>query len=362
MTIHQIESPEDIESIRLMQILVGEPTGGAERFFVKLALAMRERGVTQKLAIKRDQFRAEELLDAGCDVEQFDFGKGLSDWLARLRLQQCANRFAPTFALAWMNRAARRIPKGSFVKTGRIGGYYKAKNYRRCDWIIANSPDLERFIVADGWRSDRVQMISNFGEMATKTPVAKLSLGTPEDAPVLLALGRLHPSKGFDLLIRAAVAIPPAHVWIAGSGETESELRALAQELGVAERVHFLGWRDDQGSLLSSCDVCVVPSRHEPLSNVTVEAWSMGVPVVACASEGPSWLIEHAETGWLCGLDDADSLTAGLKEVLGNQELRTKIAAGGQQKWRAKFSKNAIVDQYIQFILAAQTQTQGPQS
>lgn len=356
MTIQQIEVPEDIESIRLMQILVGEPTGGAERFFVKLALAMKERGVTQKLAIRRDQTRAEELLGAGCDVEQFDFSKGLIDWRARLQLQQCTNRFAPTFALAWMNRAARRIPKGSFVKAGRIGGYYKAKNYRRCDWIITNSPDLEKFIVADGWRSDRVQMISNFGEMATKVPVAKLSLNTPEDAPVLLALGRLHPSKGFDILIRAAVAIPLVHIWIAGSGETENDLRTLAQELGIAQRVHFLGWRDDQSALLASCDICVVPSRHEPLSNVTVEAWSMGVPVVACASEGPSWLIDHGETGWLCELDNTESLAEGLIKVLGNQALRTEIAAGGQQKWRKKFSKKAIVDQYIQFILTAQEQ------
>lgn len=339
-----------------MQVLVGEPTGGAERFFVKLALAFEERGVTQKLAILRDQTRAEELLDAGCDVEQFDFGKGLSDWLARLRLQQCASRFAPTFALAWMNRAARRMPKGPFVKAGRIGGYYKAKNYRRCHWIIANSPDLKRFIIADGWRSDRAMMISNFGEMDAKKSIAKLSLGTPEGAPVLLALGRLHPSKGFDLLIRAAATIPLVHVWIAGSGDTENELRTLAQDLRIAERIHFLGWRDDQSSLLAACDVCVVPSRHEPLSNVTVEAWSAGVPVVACASEGPSWLIDHGKTGWLSKLNDVDSLATGLKMVLDNAVLRETIASGGREKWRAEFSKEAIVDQYLKFILKAQAE------
>ena len=347
-------SVPDHSAIRLLQILVGEPTGGAERFFVKLAVAFQERGLAQTLVIKREQARAAELRRAGCDVVEMDFGKGVSDLLERRRLASVTREFAPTIALAWMNRAARRIPRGEFVKVGRIGGYYPAKVYRRCDWIIANTPALRTHIVADGWPEDRAVTIPNFGELPPARPVSRAELGAPEEATVLLAMGRLHPSKGFDLLIEAAARLPGVHVWIAGAGGLDEELRNQARDLGIAGRVHFLGWRDDQPALLEACDVCVVPSRHEPLSNVVLEAWSLGVPVVATASEGPSWLIDNGANGVLTPLDDAAGLEEGLRSLIENPDQRARIASGGKKSWADRFSRDAIVDQYLEFFLRAQ--------
>ncbi|MEL6297753.1 MAG: glycosyltransferase [Pseudomonadota bacterium] len=338
-------------ALRLLQILVGEPKGGAEAFFVKLAGALQKRGVDQLLAIRRDAARCDALTAAGCVVEQFEFGDNIiRDYAERWRLAQITRTFRPSLALAWMNRAARRMPRGAFVKVGRIGGYYRARNYRRCDWIIANSPDLQRFIVEDGWPDDRAVMISNFGELPAAKPAARAEFDTPEDAPLLLALGRLHPSKGFDLLVAAAAEIPDAYVWIAGSGDELLALQAQAKSLGVADRVRFLGWRGDQSALLQSCDVCVVPSRHEPLSNVTIEAWSLGVPVVAAASEGPSWLVDDEENGLLAPVDDASALATQLRRVLQDDTLRNTIATGGHAKWSAHFSEDAIVDRYLAFF------------
>ena len=352
-------SRSDHSAIRLLQILVGEPTGGAERFFVKLAIAFHERGLAQKLILKREEARAAELRHAGCDVVELDFGKGVRDLVERRRLARIIAEFEPTFALAWMNRAARRMPRGDFVKAGRIGGYYRANAYRRCDWIIANTPALKTHIVADGWREDRTVTISNFGELAPARAVSRAELGTPAEATVLLAMGRLHPSKGFDLLIEASTRLPGAHVWIAGAGGHETELRDQARDLGVAERVHFLGWRSDQAALLQACDICVVPSRHEPLSNVVLEAWSLGVPVVATASEGPSWLIDNGVNGVLTPLDDAAGLEQGLRRLIEEPDLRRQIAAGGKRTWAGKFSKDAIVEQYLEFFLRAQATRSG---
>lgn len=335
---------------RLFQILVGEPNGGAERFFVKLALALRKRGVSQRIAIQRDEKRAAELRSGGCDVLQFDFSRGPGDLLERMRLRRRVREFGPDIVMAWMNRAARRIPGGDFVKVARLGGYYSLRYYRKCDWLVCNTPDLVRFVAGKGWPAERAVMISNFGELSPAAPLPRGQLDTPDDATLLLAMGRFHPDKGFDLLLKALVNLPGVYLWLAGGGPLDGKLRALASELGVAERVRFTGWRDDQAALLGACDICVAPSRHEPLSNVIVEAWSLGVPVVAAASEGPSWLIRDGETGLICPVDDAPALAAALSRAIGNTALRRRIAEGGHARWRAEFSEDAICRQYLDFF------------
>ena len=308
---------------------------------------MHERGVTQRVAIQSDMARAALLREAGLTVEEFDFSGGFRGWRERRRLQRLADEFRPDVALAFMNRAARRMPSGTHVKIGRIGGYYRARHYRRCDWIIANAPDLVRHIVEDGWREDRVELISNFGELPDAAPVPRASFGTPDDAPLLLAMGRCHPSKGFDMLLEAVARLPAAHLWLAGEGGERAALETMAGDLGIAERVRFLGWRDDQAALLAACDICVVPSRHEPLSNVTVEAWAARRCVVALPSEGPSWLVEDGKNGVLCGAITADALTRGLLAVLRDTERRARLAEAGHATWRQRFSREAIVDRYL---------------
>ena len=338
------------QDIRLVQILIGEAWGGAERFYVKLANALQNRGVQQKVIILRDEKRAADLRAGGCDVLELDFRKGWRDIFARRALNRAVTEFAPDVVLVWMNRAARRMPKGDFVKVARLGGYYPLKYYKKCEWLIGNTPDLVRFMRDEGWPADRARMISNFGELSPAQPTPRASLDTPEGAPLLLALGRLHPSKGFDTLLGALARLPNAYLWLAGTGDLERELRKTADALGVSERVRMLGWRDDQAALLQACDLCVVPSRHEPLSNVIVEAWSLGVPVVATASEGPSWLIDHEINGLLCPVDDPEALAAAIDRALGDEALRRRIAEGGKAKWAAEFSEEAICRQYLSFF------------
>lgn len=338
------------QDIRLVQILVGEPAGGAERFFVKLAIALQNRGIPQKIVIRRDRQRALELREGGCDVSELDFGNGWRDFMARMQLRRIVGSFHPDVVMAWMNRAARRMPRGNFAKVARLGGYYPLRFYRKCDWLVANTPDLVRHIREGGWPADRVAMISNFGELTSAAAVSRSVFDTPDDAPLFLSMGRLHPDKGFDVLLKALAQIPAAYLWIAGTGGIEADLRSLADELGIADRVRFLGWRNDQAALFQACDLCVVPSRHEPLSNVTVEAWSLGVPVVATASEGPSWLVDDGINGLLSPVDDAEALAASIGRAVTDQDLRQRIAEGGRKKWAANFSEDAICNQYFDFF------------
>ena len=127
-------------------------------------------------------------------------------------------------------------------------------NFRRCDYLVCNAPDLVRYCVERGWAKERVFHIPNFPNLEEGTAVSRASLDTPEGAPLALALGRLHPNKALDVLIRAAARLPELWVWIAGEGPERAALEALAKELGVSSRVKFLGWRTDRAGLFEAAD------------------------------------------------------------------------------------------------------------
>ncbi|NIP96296.1 MAG: glycosyltransferase, partial [Akkermansiaceae bacterium] len=90
----------------------------------------------------------------------------------------------------------------------------------------------------------------------------------------LLGLGRLHRNKAHDVSLRILAQVPDGVLLVVGSGELRGELEGLAEELGVKERVRFLGWRRDIENLYATADLCLFPSRVEPLGNVVLESWS----------------------------------------------------------------------------------------
>jgi glycosyltransferase involved in cell wall biosynthesis len=334
--------------MRVVQFLIGS-YGGAERFFVRLCTALQARGVEQLLLINDHPALVADVRAAGLHHEIFApsrFG-GLVD---RPRVARSCRRFRADVVIAWMNRAARRLPRGGHVNIGRLGGYYPVKNYRRCDYLIGNTPGIVAEAIAQGWPSDRIRMISNFTEPITDTAAAEDDFGIEPGIPVLCALGRFDPWKGFDTLIEALARVEGAVLLLAGQGEGEAHLRDLAQRCGVADRVRFLGWLDDRAALFRRADLCVVPSHHEPLGNVILEAWSAGCPVVAAASEGPSWLIESGRTGMLVPPADVGALADALKAALAAPEVRRKWADEGRRRWECQFTVDCICAGYVDFL------------
>ena len=240
-----------------------------------------------------------------------------------------------------MGRAARLAPTGPWVLAGRLGGYYDLGRYRRCTHLIANTAQLAACIAGQGWDGARVHHLPNFSpDLAGCAPER---CGVPAGAPLVLALGRLHPNKGFDVLIRALARLPGVRLNLAGDGPERAVLEKLARDAGVAGRVRFLGWRDDTAALLAGCDVLAVPSRHEPLGNVVIEAFSAGRPVVAAAAQGPATLIRDGETGRLVPMDDSAALAAALAAVLGDPPAARALAAGGRAAFEAQHAEAPVL-------------------
>ncbi len=336
--------------MRVAQIMAGAPTGGAELFFERLCAALARAGETVLPVIRREPGRAARLTAAGLAPVELGFS-GALDLLTRPRLAALLRRFAPDIAIAWMNRAARFAPAGRWVLAGRLGGYYDLDYYRRCDHLIGNTRGLVAWMRAQGTPEARSHYLPNFSpDLAGAAPAA---LAVPP-GPLVLALGRLHRNKAFDVLIRALPRLPGVQSVIAGEGPERAALADLARTEGVADRVHLLGWRTDTAALLARADCLVCPSRVEPLGNVVIEAWSAGRPVVAAAADGPRELLAPEEDGLLVPREDASALRDALARVLEDTPRAEKLAAAGRARYDAEFSEPKVIARWLGFLRTAE--------
>jgi glycosyltransferase involved in cell wall biosynthesis len=130
---------------------------------------------------------------------------------------------------------------------------------------------------------------------------------------------------------RVAAARPTARMTIAGSGPQESELKRLAAELGMAERVRFAGRldRDAVAALLHSADLSLNPSLADNMPNSVLEALAAGVPVVSTAVGGVPFVVEHERTALLVPPGDAEAMAAAMQRVLDDASLRARLCAAG---------------------------------
>lgn len=333
--------------MRLMQILLSQSEAGAETYFEKVASAMAEdSSITQKVIIESLPSREQRLSQAGVDYCTLPMGRLAKPLLYDYTLKKAVRNFAPDLIVTWVNRASRKCPETRAVVVGRLGGYYDLKNYRKCDHLIVNTEDLVRHVVEQGWPRDRVSMISNFGELPASLNVPTPIPEIPRHHTVLLTLGRLHEKKAQDTLIRALPDVPDATLLIAGTGDLREQLEQLAEQCGVADRVRFLGLRKDILNLFGLADICVFPSRFEPLGNVILESWATRTPIAAAASQGPSWLITNEQNGLLFEVDSPESCARAINRLIENPAMARRLAENGYETFRQKFSKEVIINQY----------------
>ena len=325
--------------MKLLHVMAGAPTGGAENIFLESVLALADAPYAQAVVTRpNNDVRIERFRARGIEVSTASFDP-LLRWRTSGVIEDVVRRFQPDVIQYWMGRAGTFATKRSIAQVGWYGGYYALKRFRHCDAHVALTEDIARHIVNEGAKPDEVAIIRTFADFEPVAPTPRAGLDTPENAPVLLALARLHWKKGLDILLKALPALPGAYAWIAGDGPLKDELIALAAKEGVADRVRFLGWRDDRAALLAAANVCVFPSRYEPFGTVVVDAWAAGVPLVTAKAKGPAATVTHNGDGLLVEIDDIAGLTAAIKRVLQEPGLSDKLVAGGQRTYQAKFTK-----------------------
>jgi glycosyltransferase involved in cell wall biosynthesis len=223
----------------------------------------------------------------------------------------------------------------------------------RATWVIANSTATATAFIGLGGRADRVSVVyqgiddAAFVAVAPATVAALRAQLGGETARLVGIFGRLAAWKGQAVFLRALALVPDVTGVIVGDalfGEQayERQLHELTAELGLGERVKFLGFRDDVPALMRAMDVIVHSSiAAEPFGRVVVEAMLAGKPVIASAAGGILEILEDGRTGLLCEPGDVAGLAASLQRIISAPALAAALAQAGQAHARQYFTATA---------------------
>ena len=168
---------------------------------------------------------------------------------------------------------------------------------------------------------------------------------SPAGRPVVLCVARLDAQKGHRHLLAAAASVPQAQIVLAGDGPERTALRRQAAELGLQDRVTFLGYRADVAALLAASDICVLPSLYEGLPLAVLEAMAARKPVVATHIGGTTEAITSGETGLLVPPADPAALAQSIRTLLSDPALAANLSAAGYAHVRDSFSAARMVQQ-----------------
>ncbi len=332
-------------TIRVMQVMAGGDVGGAENIFLEDVLALADAPeITQYVVTRDESHRVSMLRNRNIPVATARF----NNWWqfpTRATMKKAIAEFKPDIIQYWMGRAGQFAVTGKHVNVAWYGGYYnRLKRFPTCSHHIVLTRDLRRHVLETGAHDKDVSIVHTMANFPTTIiPQSRAELNTSDDVTVLLGLARLHWKKGFDVFLKALVELPNCVAWIAGDGPLKDELHALANQLGVMDRVRFLGWRNDREALLKACDVCVFPSRYEPFGTVMVDAWAMQVPLIAADSQGPAAYMRDGENGLLIPKDDVQALVTAVKKFQNDPSLRDRCIKGGWHDYETTFSKQAFI-------------------
>jgi glycosyltransferase involved in cell wall biosynthesis len=336
--------------MKILQIMASKANGGAEIYSTDVMLSLHKEGIDQCVVMAKDAPRFDELQRAGIrmapDILSAPFG-----FMQRWRMKRLIAKEKPDIVQSWMRRGAfvmgEKQSNTRPVYMGWFGGYYDTDKFTHCEHLVGVTRDITAHMVKAGMPQRRAHYIPTFPDIAAQPPVDRALFNTPREAKVLLALSRLHPKKGLDILLQSLQNLPDCVVWLAGDGPLKRELEALAKKLDVMHRVRFLGWRTDRAALLRAADACVLPSRYEPFGTVILEAWAAGTPLVAAKSAGPAAHVEDGVTGLLVPIDDVAALTEALRKVTEDGILRRALVAQGYAAYIKDYTRESVTRQWL---------------
>lgn len=214
----------------------------------------------------------------------------------------------------------------------------------RADGLVAISEFVAQTLYDGGFDPDSVHLVLNGidvsrWELGDGRERIRAELSVGDDVPVIVTACRLFPAKGVTELVRAVSdieAVVPDAVLLVAGGEMVpgylDELKAMAADLGIAERVHFLGRRADIVDVMAAADVFAMPSTEEPFGLVYAEAMALGLPVVALDNGGTPEVVRHGVDGLLSAEGDHAALAAHLQTLLTDGELRSELGANGRKR------------------------------
>lgn len=392
------ESPKAIRVLMVVRLFIPW-VGGMEQQAHKLALALKARDIDVKIVTGWwfRQTRRKESIDGIPVFRNFTswecFGiKGLRkiggylyivSLMVHLWRRRCEydlihvhglsyHTFTAVLMGRWLGRPvvvklANSGPASDIAKM-RSGQHLALSRYLlptalRADRFVALNGLIVRELVEAGVPAAQIEEIPNGVPTAGIAPKSNYSLHRPAR---LLFVGRLHPQKGLDVLLKALRRLQDegteVGLTLVGDGPQKSQLEDLARALGIRPHVKFAGESGHVPDYLRDADVFVLPSRAEGVSNSLLEAMAQGLPVVVSGIPGNAEVVDDEKTGIVFHPDDVSSLAARLQSLLQDQTLRQKIGDAARRGIDARYTIGRIAERYIGVYQGLLSQGAHPQA
>ncbi len=345
----------------ILEVAASSRIGGVETYLLRLAAHLRSENHRVIFVTRAGAPLARETRQLG--FETYDWFRGGKNPLTVLKLARLmrAERvdLVHTHIFSANSLGALAAKIANVPSVARVPATEGPEHYNRSTYVTAVSQSVARNLVEQGFPARKIRVFYNgvdwkhFDRLPTKNE-ARNQFGLPADAFVVLCAASLTPRKGQKFLLEAISHLPAdVHLLLCGEGGEEAALRETAAKLNLGNRVHFAGFLSDVRPALAASDVFVLPSLHEGLPNVVLEALAARVPAIATDIAGTPEIIESGKTGFLVPPGEVAPLLSALERLRSDAALRARFAQSGRELVESRFDGARCLDEVETFLMDA---------
>ncbi len=362
-----------MNKIKILFVLPSLRGGGAERVVLNIVSNLNQDIFEVMLAVISSEGEYKELVPG--NIKFFDLGRKRARY-AIFRLLRLINMEKPAIVFGTIAQATillfllRKLLRNNFILVNRLSCFYSKtpekkiikwifkKALQDSDYIISTSNAMTKDLIkATQYAFQKIRTIYNPVDIKN---IQRLSMEKVKDEylsarPIILACGRLSTEKGYQYLIKAMVGVVQKHhnaeLLILGQGAKEQELKNLAKQLKIENKIKFLGFQKNPFKFMAKADLLISSSLFEGFPNVIVEAMTCGLPVIStdCQS-GISEILGNGRFGELIPVNDSRVLAQRIINIIIDKELRERYSKFGMEKVK-DFATDKIIKEYEDFFI-----------
>lgn len=360
------------KKIHVMQVTFGMPIGGMERVIMDLCRYVdpdRYRFSICCTSVRgplADQMEAEGIPVIYCPNQsrpaKYLRGLELSRIFKNAEIDILHTHHMPAFIDSAIATRMTRVPvlintdhcKDYSIEKKHLMIMERAASYFADEIIAVSNHTREEMIRYEKIPAGKLSVIYNGVNIKLTRKESPEDLrrefGLKPDETLVGTVGRAVDQKGFDLLLRSVPIVlrrfPKTKFMIVGGGEREQDLRTLAAELGISNRVVFTSWRRDAVDLIQIFDIFTLTSRFEGMPMVLLEAMALSKPIVATAVGGVPEVVLNGETGRVIDRREPELLGNALSECVGDPTLARRMGSYGRARYEKHFTAEAMAAAY----------------
>ena len=359
----------DHDGMNVLLIMNAKGVGGAELQFIELANHLSRSHEVTLVCMQSGRVAESGSIAKNIKLREFAYASKVQSVSEILKAIKYCRKAGPDIIVSTsfigdlVGAAARMSEKQRLISLQTVSA---PKSYprldalalKRFDVLVAGCNDIANFLREEGHENDRINVVNNWVDFSQRVATKEQSLvrtqyGLGENGILIGCIGRLHPQKGQEFLIRAfkdlSVRHPDAKLVLVGDGPLAEEMR---REAGGSSQIIFTGTvtGPDYNNLLSVFDIYVQPSRYEGLPRTLLDAMYMGLPIIATAANGMADIVRDGENGYLVPIGDEKAILAALERLIDDPEAAERLgkqAALDAREGYAMESQMAQLDELL---------------